>query len=182
MASKTYVGLDPSLTGFGVCLINGRNVVATTKGTKPADGLAGRLARIYTLLRPVVDEVDRWKPALIAIEGYAMHARNSRSVTPLVELGAIVRWELQAVADLVEVAPTTLKKFATGKGNADKIAVALAVWKRWEFSGTTDAVDAFVLAKIAVAIDNPRRRKDLTSFQAPIIEALETQVVVRGGS
>ena len=47
-------------------------------------------------------------------------------------------------------APTVLKKVATGKGQASKIAVCMGVMKRWGFETDNDNLaDAFTLAKIA---------------------------------
>ena len=49
---------------------------------------------------------------------------------------------------VVEVPPSTLKKFVTGKGNAKKDQMMLAIYKRWgtEFDNN-DAADAYALAQ-----------------------------------
>ena len=50
----------------------------------------------------------------------------------------------------VEVPPTVLKKWITGKGNARRIRWLLAVKQRWEYqSPSHDIVDAFALAQMA---------------------------------
>jgi crossover junction endodeoxyribonuclease RuvC len=63
--------------------------------------------------------------------------------TPLVEM-------LRAHAPLVfEVAPNSLKKFATGKGNAKKPLIAAHVQKRWNMIfNSDDLTDAYVLCQI----------------------------------
>lgn len=149
---NTVVGIDPSLTSTGVAVI--RNGVAATiavGSTRTGDQLAERLARIHSIVSHVVDVVAAAAPSLVAVEGYSF-ASKGRGLTGLIELGAILRYELAASFDVFEVAPAAVKKFATGKGAASKTDVALAVYKRWRFEAPTpDEVDAFVLAKIAEA-------------------------------
>jgi crossover junction endodeoxyribonuclease RuvC len=53
----------------------------------------------------------------------------------------------------VLVAPTTLKKFATGKGNADKALIIKAVFQRWAHDvDNNNSADAVVLNYIGRAI------------------------------
>jgi crossover junction endodeoxyribonuclease RuvC len=53
-----------------------------------------------------------------------------------------VRW--------TDVPPPVLKKWITGKGNADKKKMAQAVCEKWQFvSKSDDVVDAYALARLA---------------------------------
>ena len=53
----------------------------------------------------------------------------------------------------MEVAPTSLKKFVTGKGNAKKDLMLLSVYKRWGFDTTNDnKADAYGLAQFGRAL------------------------------
>jgi crossover junction endodeoxyribonuclease RuvC len=87
----------------------------------------------------------------IAVEDYATHGPGDPTIGP--ELGAIVRLGLIGYPSLHEVSATSLKKFATGKGNAQKQAVMLEVYKRWEFDCGQDdnTADAYVLARMVRA-------------------------------
>ena len=70
-------------------------------------------------------------------------------------IGWILRYVLYyAGVDFIEIPPTTLKKFATGKGNAKKEDMILPIYKRYGFEDKSDNVrDAYVLAQIARALD-----------------------------
>lgn len=107
----------------------------------------------YQRLQLVAQEVQRtvqaWSADLIVIEAYA-YCRNIRSFVTLVELGTVVRAGLYAAGRAwVEVPPTVLKKWTTGRGNADKVAMARAVQDRWAYrSQSMDIVDAYALAQM----------------------------------
>ena len=87
----------------------------------------------------------------IAVEDYATHGPGDPTIGP--ELGAIVRLGLVSNPCLHEVSATSLKKFATGKGNATKDVVMLHVFKRWAFDCNDDnnLADAYVLARMVRA-------------------------------
>lgn len=88
---------------------------------------------------------------MIAVEDYATHGPGDPTIGP--ELGAIVRLGLIVYPNLHEVSATSLKKFATGAGNAKKEVVMLHVFKRWAFDCGDDnnASDAYVLARMVRA-------------------------------
>lgn len=110
--------------------------------------------RGYLRLQVIAEDVARtlqiWKPELVAIEGYA-YVRNIRSFATLVEVGTVIRGVLYSLNfPWVEVPPTVLKKWTTGKGNATKDQMAAAVKARWAYhSPSHDIVDAFALAQMA---------------------------------
>lgn len=96
----------------------------------------------------------------ICYEGYAYGARYRRE--ELGELGAAMKLALAEVfPEHVErrihaVAPTTVKKFVTGSGQADKDKMLLAVYMRWKYEASShDAADAYALARIADALATP---------------------------
>lgn len=98
----------------------------------------------------VRDLVRRFDIKLAAIEGYAFG--NKFTLVPLVEAGTTIRLALnECQVPWLEVAPTSLKKFATGSGNTKKEMILMQVFKRWGFEGHThDQADAFVLASICL--------------------------------
>lgn len=113
--------------------------------------------RIMSVLRPNCR-------VLAVVEAYAFHIVHSSSITKLAELGGAMRNKLfRAKIPFVEVSPTSIKKWFTGKGSADKpdmwrqfqkVApqILLAEWLPAALSATKipsphqDIVDAFAAA------------------------------------
>ena len=109
--------------------------------------------RGFLRLQLIALEVERtllvWQPHVVVVEGYA-YCRNISSFVVLVEVGTMIRSVLHKLKlPWYEVSPTTLKKWITGRGNATKDQMALAVVRRWNFtSPSDDIVDAFSLAQM----------------------------------
>lgn len=110
--------------------------------------------RGFHRLQLIADDVSMtlsiWKPELVAIEGYA-YVRNIRSLVTLVEIGTTIRSVLYRLGiPWLDVPPTVLKKWTTGKGHATKDQMAAAVKARWAYHSTShDIVDAYALAQMA---------------------------------
>ena len=148
------VGVDLSLTSTGVCKIGGMReapVVSTWRiqsyGEK-GDTLAQRAARIVDITERVLRCVS--DDDLIMIEGPSVGSRHGHAHDR-----AGLWWWLVGTLDLhgfqvVEVSPSQVKKYATGRGNAGKDEVLAAVVRRYldvTVAGT-DVADALVLAAI----------------------------------
>jgi len=145
-----YIGIDPSTkTGFVVLDQDGEVLDATEITTKEKDDLQ-RFIDLSTKVRENIELHDK-----VVIEGFSYNSRG-RSVSTQYGLGWIMRYELyDAMIDYIEVPPTTVKKFATGKGNAAKDVVMREVYKRWGFENDSNNIcDAYVMAQIARALDN----------------------------
>lgn len=93
------------------------------------------------------------KPCLLVIESPALHSKGS-AVYQIFGLNAIVRHTLhRAGMNWVEISPSSLKKFCTGKGNSPKQTIMLETYKRFGYSPTNDNdADAFVLSEIGCAL------------------------------
>jgi len=106
--------------------------------------------RLQLIANEVAETLQIWQPAFVAIEGYA-YVRNVGAFVKLVEVGTMVRSVLYTLGiPWVEVPPTVLKKWTTGKGNATKDMMALSVKQRWAYqSHSHDIVDAYALAQMA---------------------------------
>lgn len=188
------VGIDPSLTGTGIIVLrNGELGKALTTKNEPKLGTIERVRRIYEQINNVIENLStcyvnayigdkrmiRWEPpSLIVIEGFS-YGSKGRGVFDIAYLGWRIREELERYRtedDIpwLEVSPSQVKQFATGKGNANKEIVLQQVYKRWgvEFNDNNQA-DAYVLAQIGRAylseIDN------LTDFQQKVIRALRKE-------
>lgn len=136
-ASPRILALDLSLTRTGVCEDDGACSCIHT------DKLRG-LPRIDFIVRQVQSLahcVD-----LVVIEGYSFGSQG-RSVFDVAELGGCVRFLLHRLGkSWVDVPPATLKKFATGKGNAPKDAMIAAAIRRFGFAGSdNNEADAYLL-------------------------------------
>jgi crossover junction endodeoxyribonuclease RuvC len=108
------------------------------------------LPRLHLIAAEVERTIEMWNPDLVAIEGYAF-ARNVASFVTLVECGTYIKQVLyRRKLPWIEVPPTTLKKWTTGKGTSNKEAMAKAVKDRWDYTSPHhDVVDAVALAQLA---------------------------------
>lgn len=106
--------------------------------------------RLQLIANDVAQTLHIWEPTFVAVEGYA-YVRNISAFVTLVEIGTAIRITLRQMhIPWVEVPPTVLKKWTTGKGNATKDQMALSVRDRWDYrSPSHDIVDAFALAQMA---------------------------------
>lgn len=127
------IGIDPSLTATGVAGFGG--TLHTIK-TKPAD----KDERLATIFYAIDDEA-------FASATAPGHTRAVIEDLPKQAMGAGITGMVQGVVRLalihhgvpyIKIPPATLKKFATGKGNADKAAMRVA-WR--EYSGEDNADD-----------------------------------------
>jgi len=111
-----------------------------------------RFARFAHYTREISELVDAYGVDLVVIEGYAFAGKFNNSLQ--YELGACIRMKLwQDEVKFVEVPPTSLKKFVTGKGNVKKNLMLLAVYKRWDFDTEDDnEADAYGLAQFGRAM------------------------------
>lgn len=122
------VGIDPSLTATGVADADGGLLTITSKpdGDTVADR-ARRLVTIWAHLRPL----RLYAARLVVIEGPAFSRQGQAGVHLRAGLWWHIVTRLHAVGvPVAEVPPTTLKKYATGKGNATKADMRMALYKR----------------------------------------------------
>jgi len=139
------VGIDPSLTSTGVAHADGQFTIKWPgKGVDRLDDVYRRV--ISGAIWP--DEA----PDLVVIEGYA-HGRGHQA-HQMGELGGVIRLAMRhAGVTFLDVAPPSLKKYATGKGNAGKELVLVEAVKRLGYDGSsTDEADAMWLRQIGLAL------------------------------
>lgn len=168
---RYVIGLDTA-TITGVCILGeDGSINAFEQKFKDLQGIA----RVDAFLRFIDTLCDGYNDighiAGVCIEGYGY--ANAHTLATLVEVGTGVRLGLHVnnITPIV-VAPNTLKKFATGKGNAKKDQIMLAVYKRWGYdSKTNNIADAFVLAKIAERLffDQP---DEIPAYQQEVLKLL----------
>lgn len=164
--SKPVIGIDPSLNNTAYCVLwAGESIVG-----KIGVGSKKGVPRLLHIERTTEKLLELYQPQLIVIEGYS-HA-SAHQAHQAGELGGILR-RLFHVYGIrwVDVAPGTLKKFVTGKGNADKSMILLNVYKRWGVElKNHDEADAFGLAKLGTYLCGA----DASGLTKPQLEALRT--------
>lgn len=156
--SKLWMGIDQSLTGFAVCILdaNGEYYIEVYR---PATRGTRRLVDIQQFLK---HHVQRWSPEDIAMEATVL---RSTSASILGELSGAVKLALYPTTPLI-IPPTTLKKFVTGSGNAQKNQMMMNTLKRYKVEIPDDnAVDAYGLARIV-------RGTSITKVEEQIITKL----------
>lgn len=139
---------DLSMTATGLCDTEGNTRTVKTKATGDA-----RLVAIADDVRRLVGPGRGYLGANLAdlaiIEDLPTHAHGA-GITGMVQ-GA-VRVELMRLSvPYVLVTPASLKKWTTGKGNANKVAMAVALLKRFgrDFPNDNEA-DSWALRAMAL--------------------------------
>lgn len=153
-----YVGIDPS-TKLGFVALNEDGSV--DEATEIQTDIKDDPQRFIQLANKVLGRLK--KNDSVAIEGFS-YGSKGRGVSIQYGIGWEIRSELVKREFTYQVVPpSSLKKFATGKGNCSKDALVLPIFKRWGFEHDSDNVrDAFVLAKIGQALSE---NIELTKYQ-----------------
>lgn len=174
------LGLDLSLVGSGIVLLeNGKIILKQVIKSKPTPGgkPIDELKRIQKIVEAIEDIVSEHSPTIAIIEGMAYMATKTSS---LVQLSALNYFTRAMLADyrvpFCLCAPTTLKKFITGKGNADKEVLMMVVYRDYkEQILDNNLVDAFGLALIGTAVlGNPVKK--MTIPQEEVIKLIKQQL------
>lgn len=151
------LSIDPSLTSLGYAHTAGETVVV---GSIQPKGLKG-LQRLEFLRSFVAQRLDDCNPVLVAYEGYAMgRFAGGGRLADLGELGGVLKMELfKRRIPILLIPPACLKLFATGKGNADKDKVRVAMAKlRGRLFANDDEADAYGLYRMGLAYSERRHR------------------------
>ncbi len=154
VAGPVTVGIDQSLTGFALTALSlddpKKHITWVYKS--PYFGIE----RLVDIRQWLVDHLEYLEEHDLEVADLAMEGTVLASQAALVlgELSATVRL---AIYDLYEdhrryplkVPPMTLKKYASGKGNAKKQEMLLQIYKRWGVEFNDDnAADSYALARL----------------------------------
>lgn len=156
-------GIDPSLTGTAVVVSDPANGpeafrLARFSSKNQGDDVRSRIKRFELMISQIDAYLKHSGVSHVWIEGYS-HA-SKFNVSILGEFGGLLRWHLIEREFVAEVAPTTLKKFATGAGNTKgKDLLAAHVANRWgvmfDNSDAFDAYSLWRLGRCCMSIDIP---------------------------
>ena len=148
---KRYVGLDLSTkTGLVILDENAKVVVEEEIEIKNTDD-PERMNLIWERIKNHIN----LKTDTITIEGFSFGSKGQGTDFQY-GIGWIVRLMLHLEnKQYIDVPPTVLKKFISGKGNAAKDALILPLYKKWGYEHSSDNVrDAYGLARIGYSIDH----------------------------
>jgi crossover junction endodeoxyribonuclease RuvC len=123
--------------------------------SSPPEGrdVRDRVSRYEKFVAQIIAYLEDCAVSHVVIEGYSYNSTGS--VIYLGELGGILRFHLVDFPHLVEVSPTAVKKFATGKGNAKKEIVAADIARRYGVRlASADEYDAMAIWRLARCVFN----------------------------
>lgn len=176
----SVIGIDLSLTGTGIIklqdgkITNQKLIKSKPNGDLPID----ELKRIMEIRESIAREIETDINSiiqLVAIEGLAFMARNTTALVQLSGLNYMIREKLYSLKiPFVIVAPTSLKKFITGKGNIAKEMMLLETYKKYKVYFTDNNLcDAYGLAMIANSLVSFEK---IPKHQQEVVNLLKKQL------
>lgn len=143
------VGVDPSTARIGYASDDVVRSLMSTAGAKdPA-------RRLHELRREFVGILRRFPPLpdLVAVEGYSLGgAVGQLAKFRIGEVGGMIRLALFDLdVPFVEIPPKSVKRYATGNGNADKDRMVAAALELGAPVTNHDEADAWHLRRMARA-------------------------------
>jgi len=172
------LGLDLSLTGSGVVLLNEDNIelelLIKSKPPEEKNNLS-EIERISKIKDKIISVIKEHKPDLVSIEGMAFMVRNATSLTQLSFLNYSIREYLwKNNIKFLIVSPKSLKKFITGNGNADKEEMMMTLFSKYHIVTTDDNIsDACALGIVGRTLLN---KSAVNDKEKEVIETLKKQL------
>jgi Holliday junction resolvasome RuvABC endonuclease subunit len=161
------IGLDLSWSATGVALDDGSTAAIKCRPSpdfprKKGHPLAGELdiARLHAIRLEVQQILIATKADLVCVEGPSYGSAQNASMLGALR-GVIMSSLFQSEFKVIEVSPNSIKKLATGKGNAKKVDMVIAARERLDFNGTDDnEADAMWLRQLGLHwLGDPRAVK-----------------------
>jgi len=148
--NKLFVGVDPSFNSTGVVVLDqyGTIIKQCNFSLQKYEDIEEKLSKFEEKISFIPKII---KLQSVYIEGPAYMA-NGQYALQMGALHYLLRLYLyRHTVDYKVIAPGTLKKFVTGRGNAKKDLMLLKVYKKWgeEFE-VDDLADAYGLARMAL--------------------------------
>ena len=178
----TTVGIDFSLNSPAICVSNGSfkfedcyfyyltskkkhigNMMKNILGTEHTE-YKNPIERFANLTTWALSIINKLTDPKIFIEGYSFGSKG-QAVFQIAENGGILKYRLKQY-DYKILVPSVIKKFATGKGNADKQAMyeaftketktnLLSVFDQKTLSNpVTDVIDSYYILKAMIQSKN----------------------------
>jgi len=150
---RAVVALDLSLTGTGLCTIDATGIRTHTITSKVDDGTpSGFAARCSSIVDGIAGQVAHLADdALLLVEGLSMHSKSSSLDRIFASWWMILAdYQRRYGVDPVVISPSQRAMYATGRGNARKDDVLLAVARRYPDVDIRDNNQADALAMAAM--------------------------------
>ncbi|MGM1048369.1 MAG: crossover junction endodeoxyribonuclease RuvC [Bacillota bacterium] len=160
-----FVGIDPSgETGVTILDKDGNYL----DGFEIAPSTKNKTEKICDIVDDVMGNLELGD--VIAIEGFSFGSKG-KGIDFQFGLGHAIRLHLYRNGiEWIEVTPSQVKKFATGKGTTKKENMILPIMRHWKFEHDSNNVrDAFVLAQVARSV---RSGVFMTEYQKDVVEAI----------
>ena len=180
MTIKGVVGLDLSLTGTGfVRLAQSEKTIRDTIKSAVKDGTHLARYRKTTKVIAAATEPDD----VFFIEEYAYGVPGGKSSLPVLgELNGVIKMALWARTKFTRepflITIGQWKKFLCGKGNLNKDAFKLEVFKKFNIEcDTNDEAAAYAIADLGWHLVMEPKRK-LTKYENQVLEAVRKRYAV----
>lgn len=162
------VGLDPSLRATGLALPDGELLTIATPSCSTLDDRIERIRHIFGQVG-----VRAGIGALVVIEGPAF-GMNNKATHELAGLWWALVVRLAEQGNQVAVmSPGQLKKFATGRGNAKKPDLRMALYQRAGLDvRSDDEVDAFWLRQAGLVRTGHRDALSLPKTHTAVLDGI----------
>lgn len=145
-----FVGMDPSFTSFAIIVLDREGNIVEKKLLKSSSDLEPE-ERIMELEKEFSFISNIFRVSTVYLEGLSFASKGAYALQ-LAALHYYLRIFLKINnINYKVIAPNTLKKFVTGKGNTKKNLILMKVYKRWgiEFD-CDDLADAYSLAQMSL--------------------------------
>jgi len=180
----TVIGLDLSLTNTGIAHItwNDDEVMASiqraqSKGSK-TDTWEARSVRILNLANEI--QKRTLPAALVVVEGPSFSSVSVSSHDRSWLWGKVFDRMMLNGVPVVVVPPASAKKWATGKGNADKDDMMLAAARMWPALDEikNDTADALALAGIGMQLLGGPCPFPVHAYRSAVVDKLRDELAV----
>lgn len=164
------LGIDQSLTETGVTILSQKEILYKGLVKSKRKGIK----RLLDIKNQLMDINREYKPDYVVMEGYGFMTKGR--AFELGELGGVIKVMFTEIGkEPIIIHPSHLKKYITGKGNADKSVMLVNIYKKYniEFDNHNIA-DSFGLGKmgqsILMAKNGEKTRKDFNKEEWNIIK------------
>ena len=156
-----YVGIDPGQTNLAIVAIDSDgNCLAAEKPTVLPIAGVQRLSYLMIFIKDFLDHLPKKEGPVEHIVMESASFAEKFGVAASGETAAAIKLALvgwlglgNPLAYPTIAAPSTIKKFVSGKGNTKKDLMPKEVYKRWGFEhNDTNVVEAYGMAQLARAV------------------------------
>ena len=178
-----FAGIDPSLTRAGVVTYNTETqerYVASFSSPNSGASVADKHHRLMNHAEQIVKSsmLTGGKPTIVAIEAPAFSSNTGKAWDRAGLWWYVVRLFMENGCTVIEIPPTSRAKYATGKGNAGKDEVMLAVSRNYpEFDiKNNDEADAVALCAMIARLAGSPYDGDIPKNRLEAITKLEKDI------